>query len=180
LDAALEHFWRHGYEGSSLSALTEAMGVSSPSLYAAFGNKEALFRRVVERYDQKYGKLFRAALAEPSARRVAQQLMRAAILQATRPGHPDGCLLVQGALASGPEAEPARKVLAQRRRSAEAAIRARFEQAARDGDLAPEADPVLLARMVWTVSLGLSVQASGGATRPQLEAVAAMAMRGWP
>jgi AcrR family transcriptional regulator len=180
LDAALEVFWRHGYEGSSIAGLNEAMGISTPSLYAAFGSKEELFRRAVERYDEKYGELFRAALQEPTARRVFEGLIRAAIVQATRPRCPDGCLLVQGALASGPDADPARMILIQYRRAAEAAIRERFERAARDGDLPPPLDPRQLARFVWTVNQGVAVQAAGGATRSELEAVCQMAIRCWP
>lgn len=180
LDAAVEVFWRNGYEGSSIAALNEAMGISTPSLYAAFGNKDELFRRAVERYDEKYGELFRAALEEPTARRVFEALIRAAIAQATRARHPDGCLLVQGALASGPDADAARKILVQYRHSAEAAIRARFERAAREGDLPPLLDPKQLARFVWTINLGVAVQAAGGATRSELESVCAMALRCWP
>jgi AcrR family transcriptional regulator len=180
LDAAVEVFWRHGYEGSSIAALKGAMGISTPSLYAAFGSKDELFRRAVERYDEKYGELFRAALEEPTALRVFESLIRAAIVQATRARHPDGCLLVQGALASGPDADPARTVLIHYRRAAEAAIRERFERAEREGDLPPPLEPRQLARFVWTVSQGAAVQAAGGATRSELETVCAMAVRCWP
>jgi AcrR family transcriptional regulator len=180
LDAAVEVFWRYGYEGSSIATLIEAMGISVPSLYAAFGNKDELFRRAVERYDDKYGELFRSALEEPTARRVFTSLIRAAIVQATRPKRPDGCLLVQGALASGPEADSARTILMQYRHAAETAIRERFERAAREGDLPPPLDPKQLARFVWTVNQGIAVQAAGGATRSELEGVWAMAMRCWP
>ncbi|MGY8662365.1 TetR/AcrR family transcriptional regulator [Bradyrhizobium sp. UFLA05-109] len=180
LDAAVEVFWRHGYEGSSIGMLIEAMGIGVPSLYAAFGNKDELFRKAVERYDEKYGELFRAALEEPTARRVFASLIRAAIIQATRPRRPDGCLLVQGALASGPDADSARTVLMQYRHGAETAIRERFERAAREGDLPPAFDPTQLARFVWTVNQGVAVQAAGGATRPELESVWEMATRCWP
>lgn len=180
LDAAVEVFWRHGYEGSSIAILSEAMGINAPSLYAAFGNKDALFRSAVQRYDDKYGELFRSALEEPTARRVFERLIEAAIVQATRPRHPDGCLLVQGALASGPEAQPARAVLRQYRQAAETAIRDRFARAAREGDLPEPLNPRQLARFVWTVSQGVAVQAAGGATRSELEAVCEMAIRCWP
>jgi AcrR family transcriptional regulator len=180
LDAAVEVFWRHGYEGSSIAILNEAMGITAPSLYAAFGNKDELFRRAVERYDEKYGGLFRSALEETTARRVFERLIQAAIFQATRPRHPDGCFLVQGALASGPEAQPARMILRQYRHAAETAIRERFERAAREGDLPPPLDPRQLARFVWTINQGVAVQAAGGATRSELEAVCEMAIRCWP
>ena len=160
--------------------LIEAMGIGVPSLYAAYGNKDELFRRAVERYDEKYGKLFRAALGEPTARRVFASLIRAAIVQATRPRRPDGCLLVQGALASGPDAHSARTILMQYRHGAESAIRERFERAADEGDLPAALDPEQLASFVWTVNQGVAVQAAGGATRSELEGVWRMAMRCWP
>jgi AcrR family transcriptional regulator len=180
LDTALRLFWRHGYEGTSLVDLTEAMQINKPSLYAAFGNKETLFRKVIASYDQKYGDYFRDALAQPTARLVAEKLMLAAILQSTRPRHPRGCLLVQGALASSDRAEPMKRTLSQYRGAAEAQIRARFEQAIAEGDLDADADASQLARFIWTVNLGLAVQAAGGASKEQLADVVALAMKSWP
>jgi AcrR family transcriptional regulator len=180
LDAALHLFWRRGYEGTSLSALTAAMHINVPSLYAAFGNKEALFRQAVERYVQQPASYLAAALKEPTARAAAERLFAGAINMVMDAGHPDGCLLVQGALACGPDADPARAELARRRAAGEAAVRRRFERAAADGDLPPTADPASLARFVMTVVWGMSVQAAGGATRAQLRDVAETAMRAWP
>lgn len=180
LDAALRLFWRHGYEGTSLADLTEAMHINRPSLYAAFGSKEGLFRRAVESYDEKYGDYFRDALAQPTARLVAEKLMLAAILQSTRPRHPRGCLLIQGALASSVAAEPMKRTLDKYRAGAEAQIRARFERAIAEGDLAANADPAQLARFIWTVNLGLGVQAAGGAGKEQLAEIVAVAMKCWP
>jgi AcrR family transcriptional regulator len=180
LDAALRLFWRHGYEGASLAELTSAMHINKPSLYAAFGSKEGLFRRAVASYDEKYGNYFRDALAQPTARLVAEKLMLAAIQQSTRPGHPRGCLLVQGALASSPAAEPMKRTLGKYRAGAEAQIRARFERAMAEGDLDADADPSQLARFIWTVNLGLAVQAAGGASKERLADVVAVAMKSWP
>jgi AcrR family transcriptional regulator len=180
LDAALDLFWRHGYEGTSLAALTEAMRINVPSLYAAFGNKEALFRRAVQRYDEKYGGYFRDALAQPTAKAVAEQLLLGSINQVTRAGRPGGCLLVQGALACNEAAEPMRQVLKDVRAAAEAAIRERFERAAAEGDLPPGVDPATLARFVWTLSAGIAVQAAGGVSRAQLQETVEIAMRCWP
>ena len=129
LDAALRLFWRHGYEGTSLADLTNAMQINKPSLYAAFGSKEGLFRRAVASYDEKYGNYFRDALAQPTARLVAEKLMVAAIRQSTRRACPRGCLLVQGALASSESAEPMKKTLGKYRADAQAQIRARLERA---------------------------------------------------
>src|SRR5690242_14300978 len=111
LDAALLLFWRNGYEGTSLAALTAAMRINVPSLYAAFGNKETLFRRVLDRYLRGPAYYLPAALQEPTARRAAEKLFEGAIDMVMNPRHPDGCLLVHGALASGPEGRRIQKEL---------------------------------------------------------------------
>ena len=180
LDAALLLFWRHGYEGTSLAALTEAMGINVPSLYAAFGNKEELFRMALARYIQKPASYLRQALEQPTARAVAEQALSGAIDMVMHPRHPDGCLLVHGALASNPAAAAIRKELNRRRAAAEAAVCRRFQRAIAEGDLAATVDPAKLARFLMTVIWGLSVQAAGGARRSELEEVAEVAMRCWP
>ncbi len=180
LDAALLLFWRHGFEGTSLAALTRAMGINVPSLYAAFGNKEDLFNRALERYLQRPASYLPKALEAQTAREVAERLFRGAIDMAMNPRHPDGCLLVHGALVSGPGSDAIRKNLARRRAGAEQLVRKRFERAIEQGDLTATANAAQLARFVVTVLWGLSVQAAGGATREQLEEVATHAMRSWP
>jgi AcrR family transcriptional regulator len=180
LDEALLLFWRQGYDGTSLAALADAMGVNMPSLYAAFGNKEALFKRAVERYLQRPASYLPLALEEPTARRATEKLFSGAIKMVMHPRHPDGCLLVHGALASGPATESIRAHLNQRRLGAEAAIRRRFERAQQEGDLPVDANPAKLARFIVTVIWGLAVQAAGGATRAQLKEVAETAMQAWP
>jgi AcrR family transcriptional regulator len=180
LDAALLLFWRHGYEGTSLAALTKAMGINVPSLYAAFGNKETLFKKALERYLQNPASYLPKALEQPTARRAVEKLFRGAIDMVMNPRHPDGCLLVQGALASGPAAASIRKELSLRRAAAEAAVRRRFERAIAEGELPANANAARLARYILTVLWGLSVQAAGGATRTQLKEVTQLAMRNWP
>src|SRR5215831_16019645 len=105
LDRALQVFWRKGYEGTSLSDLTEAMGINRPSLYAAFGNKEDLFNRVLDRYSEKYAAYIHYALNQPTARFVAQALMNGAADLLSSPRNPSGCLMVQGALSCGETAD---------------------------------------------------------------------------
>jgi AcrR family transcriptional regulator len=180
LDEALLLFWRYGYEGTSLSALTQAMGINMPSLYAAFGNKENLFRKVLDRYIQKPASYLPNALKERTARGVVEKLFRGAINMVMDPRHPDGCLLVQGALVSGPLAESVRTELNRRRAGAQAAVRQRFERAIAEGDLPAQADARKLAAYVITLLWGLSVQATGGASRAQLKEVADLALRSWP
>src|SRR6516164_7920615 len=101
LDSALRVFWRKGYEGTTLPDLTKAMGINRPSLYAAFGSKEELFRQTLDRYAAGPAAYVRAALTEPTARAVAERLLAGAIDVVTNRRNPRGCLLVQGALACG-------------------------------------------------------------------------------
>src|SRR5947209_1649325 len=145
LDRALKVFWRKGYEGASLPDLTKAMGINRPSLYAAFGNKEALFRKALDRYAEGPGAFVRSALAEPTARAVAERLLEGSIDLVTEPGNPRGCLMVQGALACGQASESVRRELVARRAAAEEAVCERFEQARADGDLPADASPADLA-----------------------------------
>jgi AcrR family transcriptional regulator len=180
LDRALKVFWRKGYEGASLPELTRAMGINRPSLYAAFGNKEALFRQVLDRYAAGPASFVREALGEPTSRAVAERVLGGAIDMLTGPRGPRGCLLVHGALACGEAAESVRRELAARRAAGEAAIRRRFERAAAEGDLPAGACPADLARYVVTVLHGLAVQAAGGADCEDLRRVVELALRAWP
>jgi AcrR family transcriptional regulator len=180
LDRALQVFWRKGYEGTSLVDLTGAMGINRPSLYAAFGDKESLFRKALDRYDEGPASYVREALKEATARGVVETLLRKTVDSLSDPRNPHGCLNVQGALACGAAAEPIRRELTSRRAAGEAAIRRRLRRAKAEGDLAPDADPADLARYIATVLQGLSVQAAGGANRAQLLRVIQTAMQAWP
>jgi AcrR family transcriptional regulator len=180
LERALRLFWRRGYDGTSISDLTRAMRIERPSLYAAFGNKRALFRRALDRYADGPAAYVREALREPTARRVVEKLLRGAIDLLTDARHPRGCLLVHGALSCGKEAEPIRKGLAARRLASEADLRRRFKRAIAEGDLAADADAAGLARYVAAIMVGMSVQASDGARRRDLENIADTALRAWP
>jgi AcrR family transcriptional regulator len=180
LDAALDVFWCKGYEGASLSDLTAAMGINRPSLYAAFGDKENLFRRVLARYIEGPARFVRAALEEPTAYAVAKRLLKHAVDLGTDPRNPRGCLLVQAALACGSGAESVREELIARRAAGEAAIRERFERAQTEGDFPAGTDPADLARFVVTVMRGIAVQSVGGASRSELSRVAELALKAWP
>jgi AcrR family transcriptional regulator len=180
LDRALKVFWRKGYEGASLPELTRAMGINRPSLYAAFGNKEALFRKALDRYAEGPAAYLREALNEPTARAVAERLLSGTVELLTDRRNPRGCLLVQGALACGEAAESVRQELASRRAAGEAGLRQRFERARADGDLPADAEPADLARYLVTMLRGMAVQAAGGASREELRRVADLALRAWP
>src|SRR6202162_5101287 len=96
LDSALQVFWRKGYEGTSLSDLTKAVGVNRPSLYAAFGDKEALFRKVLDRYLKGPAAYTQEALREPTARAVVERLLLGAADLNTDRRNPGGCIIVHG------------------------------------------------------------------------------------
>lgn len=181
LDKALHVFWQRGYEGASLSDLTEAMGINRPSLYAAFGNKEELFRRALDRYAERGpGRALSEALAEPTARDVVARLLKNVAISLTDPSNPRGCLSVQAALTCGEASDAIKQELCKRRSEAEQKLRARLERAIDEGDLSFDADAARLARFVSTVTQGMSVQAAGGASRDDLLHVADMAMKAWP
>jgi AcrR family transcriptional regulator len=180
LDRALAVFWRNGYEGASLPALTKAMGINRPSLYAAFGNKEALFRKALERYARGPAGYGRKALEKPTAREVVEALLEGAVALLTKPQNPGGCLMVQGALACGENGDGVRRELASRRAADVAAIRGRFQRAIRESDLPARADASALARFVATVMHGMAVQAASGASRKELLRVKDMFLRTWP
>ena len=166
-------FWAKGYEGASLSNLTRAMRINRPSLYAAFGNKEQLFRKVLDRYMDGPVAYFGKALAAPKARDVVEQIFLGTARMADDPRIPAGCLMVQGALACGNAS--ARKEVAARRAAAEVALRRRLQRAKREGDLPKNADPAELAHYVMTVVRGMAVQSAGGASSDQLRRVAEIA-----
>ncbi|MEU8275458.1 TetR/AcrR family transcriptional regulator [Microbispora bryophytorum] len=181
LDGAMEVFWRQGYEGTGISDLLKAMGISNaPSLYNAFGNKEQLFRKVLDRYADGPARYIREAFAEPTARAAVEALLHGAADATTEPGHPRGCITVQGGLACSPGAEAARDELTMRRAAGEAALRERLQQAGRSGELPAGSDPERLARYFTTVYQGVAVQAAGGTPREQLHQIVDMAMTVWP
>src|SRR5437762_8403618 len=153
------------------------MGINRPSLYAAFGNKEALFRKALDRYDDGPAAYVREALEEPTARAVVEALLRGAVHMLSCPRNPHGCLMVQGALSCGRTANPIRRELASRRAAGEAAIRRRFKRAISDGDLPADTDAGDLARYVSTVMHGMAVQAGGGTRRKALPRVVKIALR---
>jgi AcrR family transcriptional regulator len=180
LDRALDLFWRKGYEGASLSDLTQALGISRPSLYSAFGNKEALFLRILDRYEARAGAYRAKALAAPNARECARLLLEGAAELHGDKRNPQGCLGVHGALACGAEADPIRKELAARRLAGIDAIRQRLKLAKKQGDLSAESDPDGLALYLSGVIYGMAVLSAGGASRRELRQVTEVALRAWP
>jgi AcrR family transcriptional regulator len=180
LDAALRVFWKRGYEGASLPELTQAMGINRPSMYAAFGNKESLYKKAVERYSQGPACHLLEALNEPTAAQVAQRVMYGSVELITNPKNPPGCLHVHGILACGQDSDPVRKEMIAKRTEYEVKLTKRFERAKKEGDLPKSANPGDLAKFVCTITQGLAVRATSGATREELRKVVAIALQAWP
>lgn len=180
VDQAMRLFWSKGYLGTSLSDLTGAMGISRPSLYAAFGNKESLFRRAVERYFHGPAAYLQDALKEPTARKVVERLLQGVVDLVTDPGLPGTCLWVHGALSCGGTSDPLQEEFVKQRAQGHADLRARLKRAIAEGDLPAGSDADALARFVQTVNFGLSVQAATGASRKELLRVVVAALQAWP
>jgi AcrR family transcriptional regulator len=170
-------FWRKGYLGTSLSDLTDAMRINRPSLYAAFGNKQSLFRKALDHYAKGPSSYLTEALQQPTAQAVVERLFYGVVDLLTDPRTPTTCLWVHGALSCGDD--PLRKEFAAQRAAGLAQLRTRFKRAIANGDLPRDADADKLSRYVQTVNFGLTVQASTGATRKDLLRVVEIALKAW-
>jgi AcrR family transcriptional regulator len=180
LEAAMRLFWEKGYEGSTLADLTEAMGINRSSMYATFGDKQALFRLAIARYADGPAAYVREALEQPTVRAVVKALLRGALELLTDPSHPRGCLSLQGALACGSPAEPMKHAMIEWRKQGEAEIQKRLQRARKEGDLAKDVDPGDLARYISTVVTGLGIQSANGATRAEMTRLVDMVLRSMP
>ena len=180
LDRALLVFWKKGYDGTSLTDLTEAMGINRPSLYAAYGNKQALFGRALERYGECAAEVFRAADRKPTARAFVEHVLRTMAVESTRPDRPAGCFLLQSTAGSCEVDAVLRESLAACRAGPLRVLQARFERAIAAGEVPNAVDAAGLARFYAAVLQGMSLQAAAGADAAALAAVVDMAMRAWP
>lgn len=180
LEKALDVFWAKGYDGASLSDLTTAMGINKPSLYSAFGNKEQLFLKAIEFYESRPCGFFKPALEQPTAYQVAEFMLLGAAQTMSDTSHPQGCVMVQGALACSEAAAGVKETLIKRRQQNELDLRDRFELAKTQGDLPSDEDTEALSRYLCTVINGIAIQASSGASEEQLVDVANMALKSFP
>jgi AcrR family transcriptional regulator len=180
LDKAMQVFWRKGYEGASMADLTTAMGINSPSVYAAFGNKIGLFKCVLDHYDKTREGFLSDVLAAPTAKDAASLFLMGVAERATNPSHPPGSLLVQSGLTCGDTAANVPEEVARHRAGAELALRERFECCATAKELPKGAEPPALARYLVALANGMCVQASSGASREELQQVAQLALAAWP
>jgi AcrR family transcriptional regulator len=180
-DEALRHaahlFWQHGFSGTSTRMLTAALGISSSSLYAAFGTKADLFAEAIRSYALRYSAIYDRALAEPTTTKVIERLLLESVTEFTRTdeGHP-GCLTSSAVMADTSTTLDVRTYVADLQRSDEARLRNRLEQAALAGELPATVQVAALAELVQTLWQGLSTRAELGATRRELLDVAHLAM----
>jgi len=180
LDKALNVFWRNGYEGASIADLTGAMGINPPSLYAAFGNKEGLFRKALDRYVQRGTEFWTEAHAQPTARGMVEHLLHGKADFLTTESNPPTCMLDRSAMTCTEADKAMQQELAALRSKFEIALRERFQAARTAGEISPDMQPDDYARYIMTVLEGMSVRAAGGATREELHNIADMTLRTWP
>ena len=180
LAQALSVFWSKGYEGASLTDLTEAMGITRPSLYAAFGNKESLFRKALDLYECEKLAYVGTALAQPTARKVAETMLRGSVDNVLGGGGAHGCLRVISSAACGPAAQSIHAEIIERSNKGKVALVERFERAKAEGDLPAHVDAEGLTRVLVSYLQGISVQANQDATREELDKLVDTALTLWP
>jgi len=182
LAQALRVFWEKGYEGTSLNDLTKAMGITRPSLYAAFGNKESLFRKALDLYETEKLAYIRRALEQPTARGVAETMLRGSVdnVMSVSVNEPHGCMGVITSVACGPESQSVREEVVKRGEAGKRALMERFDRAKAEGDLPAHVDTEGLMRVLIAMLQGISVQANQGASRDELDRLVESGLALWP
>lgn len=178
LERARDAFWRRGYEGTSMSDLVAALGIASARIYAAFGSKEALFREAIALYEAGEGGFADRALAEElTAREAIARMLRDAVEIYTRPGQPQGCMVVSAATNCSAENDAVMAWLAKHRRARTASLIARLRRAVKNGELPVQTDVEMLGDCFAALLHGLSVQARDGVPKRRLLALIPPALR---
>jgi AcrR family transcriptional regulator len=177
LEAAMLLFWERGFEGTSMADLTQAMGLNPSSIYAAFGDKHALFSLAVKRYMNLRAQYAVKALEEPTLERVIPALFDNTVAFLTTPGHPPTCMTLAGAMGCSVDAAPARDLMTEIRKQNEAAMRERLLQARKSGELSKEINVNDYTRYLSSILAGLSIQAANGSTKAELKRTSQMALR---
>lgn len=180
LRAAMQVFWQRGYEATSLSDLTQAMGINAPSLYAAFDCKEALFEEALQLYQDTEGAEPQRLLQEGrTAKQGFADMLRFHAADYVDPQHPPGCMAVLAAIVGAPENKTVRELMSKTRRKAIDGLAARIRRGMAEGDVPKGVDATAMAGFYATLMQGMSIQARDGATKKQLLATVEAAMAGW-
>ena len=177
LEAAMLLFWERGFEGASMADLTQAMGVSASSVYAAFGGKHELFSQAVKRYLDTRAQYATQALAQPTLDKVIRALFDNTVAFLTGLGHPPTCMSLAGAMGCSIEAAPARDLMTEVRRENEIAIKKRLLAARKAGELSKDINLDDYTRYLSMLLAGLSIQAANGSTKAELGRTSQMALR---
>jgi len=177
LDSAMRVFWSKGFEGTSMPDLTEAMGMNRPSIYAAFGNKEELFCKAMERYAESASTQINALLDAPTIRESIERFLLGSADMFSSRRNPRGCMAVKSAMVNGDEAPLVHKEAQKGREIAMKALRARLDKAAAEGELSADKNTADLARFFTTVLQGMSVQSVGGVSCNDLKSMAQCALK---
>lgn len=181
LDSAAGLFWRNGYDRTSLSDLTKAIGITPPSFYFAFKSKEALFKQVLDRYQSGHLGFFAEALNQETPRAVAEGVLYGFANAYTTKPHPPGCLALNNSLPCADDGSDAVRIeLAARRKASRIELRKRFKHFQSRGALPADADPDALARYIATIAWGMAVEAQSGASRSELHRTVKQALASWP
>ena len=170
-------FWERGFEGASMADLTEVMGLNPSSIYAAFGDKHALFSLAAQRYLDYRAQYAARALEEPTLEKVIRALFDNTVTFLTTPGHPPTCMTLAGAVGCSVEAAPARDLMTEIRKQNEAAVKQRLLKARKDGELPKGINVDDFTRYLSSILAGLSIQAANGSTKSELKRTAQMALR---
>src|SRR5260370_38159178 len=177
LEAAMLLFWERGFEGTSMADLTQAMGLNPSSIYAAFGDKHALFSLAVKRYMGSRAQYVVKALEEPTLERVIRALFDNTVALLTTPGHPPTCMTLAGAMGCSVDAAPARELMTEIRKQNEVAIRKRLLAARKSGELSKNINVDDYTRYLSSILAGLSIQAANGSTKAELKRNSQMGLR---
>ncbi|WP_243856903.1 TetR/AcrR family transcriptional regulator [Paraburkholderia sp. BL6665CI2N2] len=173
-------FASKGYESASLTDLTDAMGINRVSLYATFGNKEALFMKALTRYTDAGDRRLASLLAGCSAREAVENLLRDSVRRFTDPKAGGVCFVTHGPLPEDTVSDDTRRYVARKREAIEMVLKHLLVRAVEDGELAREVSPTTLARFLSVLIQGLALQAQHGGTRRELLHVVDVAMAAWP
>jgi AcrR family transcriptional regulator len=177
LDVAMRLFWERGYEGASMADLSQAMGIHPSSIYAAFGDKQALFALAAKHYIEVPGQYMVRALAEPTFETFIQAAFYNTVEFLGAKEHPASCFTLTGSLSCGVDTEPAKALMLDIRLRNEAVLKARLLKARRAGEFSKEENIDDYTRYLSSLLSGLAVQSANGSTRAQLKRTAELALR---